>query len=218
MIFAAGFGTRMGALTNTRPKPMISLAGRPMIDHAIELVRDAGVEQIVANTHYLSEVIEPHLTGRGVRLSTEQPDILDTGGGLKAALPLLGNDVVITLNPDVVWLGPNPIRQLIEAWRPSMQALLMVVPLDRVTPARESGDFSLEHGAIRRNGDFLYTGAQIIRTNKLNDIEESVFSLNRYWDSLANDTALNGLAYDGRWCDIGTPEGLSSAERLLSHG
>lgn len=217
MIFAAGFGTRMGALTKTLPKPMVALAGRPMIDHAIDLVSDAGVDRIVANTHYLRERIEPHLRSRKVHISSEQPDILDTGGGLKAALPLLGNDIVITLNPDAAWLGANPIKQLIAAWRSDMQALLMVVPLTKALTNRETGDFSLEHGEIQRQGAFLYTGAQIIRTTDIHRINSSAFSLNRYWDLLSENAPLNGIAYDGRWADIGTPDGLACAEKMLGH-
>ena len=110
MIFAAGFGTRMGALTRTIPKPMVPLGGRPMIAHAIDLLRDAGIEKIIANTHYLPDQIEPYLKDQGVKVLRETPDILDTGGGLRAALPLLGADPVVTINPDALWLGPNPIR------------------------------------------------------------------------------------------------------------
>lgn len=217
MIFAAGFGTRMGALTHTVPKPMVSLAGRPMIDYAIDLLADAGIDRIVANTHYLSEAIEPHLASKGVQICSEQPDILDTGGGLKAALPLLGGDVAITLNPDAAWLGANPIQELISAWQPGMQALLMLVPLAGSLTSRETGDFSLELGEIQRSGSLLYTGAQIIRTAELHQIQDRNFSLNRYWDLLAQKAPLNGIAYDGQWADIGTPEGLSSAEKLLGN-
>ena len=215
MIFAAGFGTRMGALTKDMPKPMVPLAGRPMIDHTIDLVKGAQITRIVANTHYLHDKIEPHLSANRIEVCREKPDILDTGGGLKAALPQLGSDVVITINPDAVWLGPNPIQLLIEAWSPSMQALLMLVPLRNAETTREAGDFSLEQRDIQRKGNFLYAGAQIIKTTGLSRISDTVFSLNRYWDLLADDGPLNGIAYGGRWCDIGTPDGLARAERLL---
>ena len=216
VIFAAGFGTRMGALTKDTPKPMVPLAGRPMIDYTIDLLKDAGISRIVANTHYLQDKIEPHLMENGIEVSAEQPDILDTGGGLKAARALLDGDVVITINPDALWLGPNPIELLLKAWHPSMQALLMLVPLPKAVTTRETGDFSLEHGGIQRKGEFIYTGAQIIRTTDLDRIEQDFFSLNRYWDLLAAKGSLNGIAYDWTWCDIGTPEGLAGAERLLA--
>lgn len=217
MIFAAGFGTRMGDLTHDLPKPMIPLAGRPMIDHAIDLLRDAGLDRIVANTHYLPDRIEPHLSQRGITWVRETPRILDTGGGLKAALPRLGHGPVVTLNPDAAWTGPNPVKSLLSAWRPEMRALLLLVPLRRAQTNRDTGDFSLEHGEIRRKGPYLYTGAQIIRPDALAEIPEDVFSLNRYWDHLAEHGPLHGLVHEDGWCDIGHPEGLKRAEKMLAH-
>lgn len=216
MIFAAGFGTRMGILTRDLPKPMLPLAGRPMIDHAVDLVREAGIGRIVANTHYLADRIAPHLRSMGLVVSSEHPRILDTGGGLKAALPHLGTGPVVTLNPDAAWDGPNPIGALLDAWRPGMQALMMLVPVKRAGTTRKTGDFSLENGRIRRNGPYLYTGAQIIRTDRLAEIPDPVFSLNRYWDLLAETGPVHGIVHAGGWCDIGHPEGLSQAERMLS--
>lgn len=216
IIFAAGFGTRMGALTQSLPKPMVPLADRPMIDHSIDLLREAGVERIVANTHYLRSKIEPHLQARQIDVSPEKPDILDTGGGLKAALPKLESDIVLTMNPDAAWSGANPVKALFDAWQPEMSALLMLVPLSNATSVRETGDFSLEQGEIRRRGPYLYAGAQVIRTERLKDIDDRAFSLNAYWDLLAETGPLHGIIYDGTWCDIGTAEGLSAAERMLS--
>ena len=216
MIFAAGFGTRMGALTRDLPKPMLPLAGRPMIDHAVDIIRDAGISRIVANTHYLPNRIEPHLTALGVTPLREDPAILETGGGLRAALPQLGEGPVVTLNPDTAGTGPNPVEALLRAWRPDMQALLLIVPLAAAITTRTEGDFSLEQGEIHRNGPYLYAGAQIIRTDRLRQIPDPVFSLNRYWDLLARTGPLNAVVHAGGWCDIGHPEGLSAAERMLS--
>ena len=216
MIFCAGFGTRMGALTKHIPKPMVPLQGRPMVDHAIDLLHDAGIGRLVANIHYLSQEIEPHLASKGVVVSPETPEILDTGGGLKFALPLLRSEPVITLNPDAAWTGPNPVSRLVDAWHPDMQALLLLVPLSKATTRRDTGDFSLKKGEIERNGDYLYTGLQIVRTDRLVDIDDQVFSLNKYWDHLASNGPLHGTVYEGRWCDIGNPEGLAAAEEMLS--
>lgn len=216
MIFAAGFGTRMGALTQTTPKPMLPLQGKPMIDHAVDLLRDAGITRIVANTHHLPDLIEPHLAELDVTTRRETPDILETGGGLKAALPLLGQDPVVTLNPDAAWTGPNPIETLLDAWTSDMQALLLLVPLDSAQTTRSDGDFSLEHGEIRRNGPYLYTGAQILRTDRMTQIADKSFSLNRYWDLLAETGPIHGVVHQGGWCDIGHPKGLAAAERMLS--
>lgn len=216
MIFAAGFGTRMGTLTQDKPKPMVPLAGRPMIDHTIDLLQDAGVGNIVANTHYLRDQIEPHLIEKGIGISPEVPDILDTGGGLRAATPMLRADTIITMNPDAAWLGANPVKVLLEAWRSDMQALLLLVPLGSAATMREEGDFGLEQGEIYRKGSYLYTGAQILRVDQLEQIPEASFSLNLYWDLLAKAGPLNGVVYDAEWCDIGTPDGLLAAEKLLS--
>lgn len=214
LIFAAGFGNRMGKLTARMPKPMIRLAGRPMIDHAVSRVRDAGIDRIFANTHYLHDVIAPHLETLGVT-ALHEPEILETGGGLKAALPRLGASPVVTINPDAAWTGPNPIQTLLSQWRPHMSALLLLVPLSKAQTTRTEGDFSLEQGEIARIGDYLYTGAQIIRTDRLGDIPGDVFSLNRYWDHLAASGPLHGAVHPGGWCDIGHPEGLATAERML---
>lgn len=215
MIFAAGFGTRMGALTRDTPKPMLPLAGRPMIDHAIRHLREAGVATVVANTHHLAHRIEPHLTAHGVTTLHEDP-ILETGGGLRAALPSLGSGAVITMNPDAAWVGVNPVSILCDAWRDDMQALLMLIPASEALGTSWKGDFSLEQGEIVRGGPFIYTGLQMLRTDRLGEIEAEVFSLNAYWDLLAKGGALNGVVYPGAWCDIGTPDGLAAAEAALS--
>ncbi|WP_372921728.1 NTP transferase domain-containing protein, partial [Roseovarius sp.] len=129
MLFAAGFGTRMGALTAERPKPMIEVAGRPLIDHALSLVRAHRPDRIVANVHYRPDPLIRHLEGSEVIISHETPDILETGGGLRAALPHLGEGPVFTMNTDAVWSGPNPLDLLFDLWQPArMDALLLCVP------------------------------------------------------------------------------------------
>jgi len=216
MIFGAGFGTRMGALTSDTPKPLIPIAGRPMIDHTIDLLRDAGISNIVANAHYFSDQMSAHLNARDVVVSLENDQILDTGGGLKAALPLLGDGPVITINPDAIWLGPNPVTDLLSAWNPLMRALLLLVPNERAYGTKSSGDFSVKKGKITRKGPFIYGGAQVIETNQLHEFQTDVFSLNAYWDHLGNSNDLNGTPYSGDWCDIGTPDGLSVAEAMMA--
>lgn len=217
MIFAAGFGTRMGQLTEGTPKPLIPIAGRPMIDRTIDLLRDAGISRILANAHYLSDQMSAHLKARDVIVSLEDGQILETGGGLRAALPLLGDGPTVTINPDAIWLGPNPISDLMSSWKPSMNALLMLVPHRRAHGTSSSGDFSLEQGVITRKGPFIYGGAQVIRTHELARIPSDVFSLNVYWDHLSKFGGLNGTSYTGDWCDIGTPDGLSLAEAMISN-
>lgn len=217
MIFAAGFGTRMGALTAARPKPLLPVAGRPLIDHAVTIARDAGVGRIVANLHYKADMLRDHLDGSGVMISEEMPDILETGGGLRAALPLLGPGPVFTLNADAVWSGPNPLRLLAKAWDPDrMDALLLCIDKARALGHEGAGDFLIGAGGLARRGPgAVFTGAQITRTDVLATIPEAAFSLNRLWDRLLERNRLFVLTYLGRWCDVGRPEGIALAERIL---
>ncbi|MBY6004010.1 nucleotidyltransferase family protein [Salipiger bermudensis] len=218
MLFAAGFGTRMGALTADRPKPLIEVAGKPLIDHALDLAEGFGPLRRVANAHYRADQLEAHLAPRDVAVSREEPEILDTGGGLRLALPLLGADPVFTLNTDAVWSGPNPLRLLAEAWDPArMDALLLCVPLGSAIGRKGGGDFEIAPGGqLQRGGDFVYTGAQIVRTDTLQAVLEPVFSLNLLWNRMAEEGRLFGLPYPGKWCDVGHPEGIRLAEEMLA--
>lgn len=220
MLFAAGLGTRMGSLTATRPKPLIPVAGRPLIDHALEVADRAGIRRIVANSHYLSEQIEEHLAPRGIVLSKEKPLILETGGGLKRALPLLAGSPVLTLNTDAVWTGCNPLSQLMLGWDARhMDGLLLVLPSDQATGHGGSGDFLMDgESRLSRAGGaagFVYLGAQILKTEGLAKITEEAFSLNRLWDSMIAAGRLFGMVHQGGWCDVGRPEGIALAEELL---
>ena len=217
MIFAAGFGTRMRPLTADRPKPLLAVQGVPLIDHALALADAAACVPIVVNLHYKAEMLLAHLAGTRIKTIVEAPDILETGGGLRNALPALGQSTVMTLNPDVIWNGPNVLSQLASAWDPvRMDALLSCVPLSNALGRSQPGDFSLDAaGKITRGGGLVYGGAQIIKTDILSDIPETVFSLNVAWDLLAAKGRLHGLAYPGQWCDVGTPDGIGLAETML---
>lgn len=216
MIFCAGFGRRMGPLAKDRPKPMVTLGGETMVSRAARLLRSAGIARLVANTHHLRPVIEPHLEDLGVAISREEGRILDTGGGLKAARPLLGDGPVVTLNPDIAWQGENPVETLLSAWRDDMDALLLLVPAERTLRDRPA-DFRFEAGSIPgRPGDYVYTGAQIIRPELTDAIDEDVFSLNLLWNRLIAEGRLSATLYPGEWRDIGTPEGLAEAEATLA--
>ena len=219
MLFAAGFGTRMGALTTNRPKPLIEVAGKPLIDHALSLAETAGVTKVVVNLHYLGDQIATHLHDRDIQLSWEHDQILETGGGLKAALPLLGDGPVLTLNTDAVWSGQNPLTQLLTAWDPAkMDALLLLLPAESALGHSGNGDFLLDHhGRISRANGFkapIYLGAQILKTQGLSAISEPVFSLNRLWDIAIASQRAYGLIHQGGWCDVGRPEGVALAESL----
>jgi MurNAc alpha-1-phosphate uridylyltransferase len=217
MIFAAGLGTRMGALTRDRPKPLIPVAGRPLLDHALELARPAA-RRIVVNTHYLPDQIATHLAGSGVLISHEPGPILETGGGLRAALPLLGPGPVFTLNSDAVWNGPNPLLALRAAWDPArMEALLLLLDRPQAIGHTGPGDFIMTDGHLTRGPGLVYSGAQIIQTTDLAAIPDTVFSLNKLWDRMIARGTLHGLRYSGQWCDVGRPDSIPLAEAMLTH-
>lgn len=219
MIFAAGFGTRMGALTADRPKPLIEVAGQPLIDHALNIAETAGIDTVVANLHYKPEPLAAHLAPRGVRLSLEPETILETGGGLRQALPLLGPGPVFTLNSDAVWTGANPLDELRHAWDPArMDALLLLLPPEAATGHQGPGDFAMTgDGQLRRGPGLVYSGAQILKTGGLAAIAEPAFSLNLLWDRMIAEDRLFGLVHDGGWCDVGHPGGIAEAEALIEN-
>lgn len=219
MIFAAGLGTRMGPLTADRPKPLIEVAGRALMDPALAYAKEAGADPIVVNVHYRADQIRAHLAREPVRIADETAQLLETGGGLKAALPLLGPGPVWTINSDAAWSGPNPLAALAQAWRPGMEALLLLVPRESALGYAGSGDFDLDAtGRLARGAATVYTGAQILRTEGLAEIPETVFSLNRLWDRASARGGLFGLVHEGGWCDVGRPENLALAEDLLRSG
>ncbi|WP_424988194.1 nucleotidyltransferase family protein [Microbulbifer sp. S227A] len=217
MLFAAGFGTRMAPLTDHCPKPLIPVAGKPLIDHALDLTRAIDPARIVANTHYLPDQMADHLQPLGITISPEQPDILDTGGGLRAALPMLGDGPVFTMNTDAIWAGPNPLNLLQDAWDPErMDGLLACVPVAQTVGRDGDGDFNVDDaGRITRGKALVYGGAQILRTEGLLHYPEPAFSLNRLWDDMLGRGRLFALAYPGRWCDVGHPAGIALAEDML---
>lgn len=219
MLFAAGLGTRMRHLTRNRPKPLLSIGGRSLLDRTLDLVDAAGIERVVVNTHYLGEQVAAHLADRpSIRISPETPQLLDTGGGLKAALPLLGEGPVFTINTDAIWSGGNPFEQLLAAWEPArMDGLMLLIEPSRATGHAGRGDFlRAPDGRLSRGAGGIYSGAQIIRTDRLAEISEPVFSLNLLWDRLLADGRLHGIYHDGGWCDVGRPEGIGAAEKMLA--
>ncbi|MEP3297197.1 MAG: nucleotidyltransferase family protein [Pseudoruegeria sp.] len=219
MMFAAGFGTRMGTLTANQPKPLIEVAGKPLIDHALALCNRDYVDQIVINLHYRGAQIRQHLSEQDVLFSEEQPDVLETGGGLRQALPLLGNRPVFTLNTDAVWTGKNPLYTLSDHWDPDkMDALLLLIPQQNAQGHTGLGDFALsETGQLTREPGHVYTGTQIIKTDMLADFSQSSFSLNLCWDRMQNTGRLYGVLHDGGWCDVGQPESINLAENMLTN-
>ncbi len=220
MLFAAGFGTRMGALTKHQPKPLVRVAGRALIDHALTQVDQTPLSTKVVNCHYFPEQIKAHLKHRSdITIIEEKDAILETGGGLKNARSTLGSGPVVTMNTDVVWSGPNPISALLDTWNPQkMDALLLCVPKEMSTGHKGSGDFIFApNGQIKYGPGNIYTGVQIIKTELLDDIAEASFSLKLLWEKLLKKERMYGLRYAGRWCDVGTPEGIALAEEMLGY-
>lgn len=225
MIFAAGFGTRLEHLVANTPKPLIKVGGKPLIDHALDIVDDAGVKECVVNLHYHAEKLADHLQRRAnVTLLHECPDILETGGGLLNATKVLGMNPIFTMNSDTVWRGTNPLLQLAEHWHSDqMDALLLLVVPDSVSGAEgKRGDFVLnDAGSTRRvaskDADGLtFTGAQIIHTACLKMINKRVFSLNEIWDQLIVQNRLSAIVYNGEIGDAGTITGLKACEAMLA--
>ncbi|KAJ57225.1 nucleotidyltransferase [Actibacterium mucosum KCTC 23349] len=218
MIFAAGFGTRMGQLTKSRPKPLIHVAGTPLLDHALDTAFSAGIETVLVNTHYLADQIALHLAGRdGVLVQHEADQILETGGGLKRAAPRLGPGPVATLNCDAVWHGTNPLDVLSGAWQPErMKALLLLKHRDLIPGYGGKNDFGIDgDGRIYRGGPYIYLGAQIMVLQPVIAHSETVFSFNVIWDQLIESGQAFGVSYPGNWCDVGSPEGILRAEEML---
>lgn len=218
MVFAAGRGTRMAPLTDKRPKPLIEVAGKPLLDHALALAEAAEIPRKVVNIHHLGDQIAAHLADRpGIRISDERAALLETGGGLRKALPLLGDGPVFTLNSDAVWTDQSALRQLSTAWRAEdMAALLLLLPRARAHGYTGPGNFALgPDGRLSRGGPWVYSGAQIIDPAGLSDIKEEAFSLNLLWDKYAVEGSLYGAVFPGHWADVGTPMGIETAEILL---
>lgn len=218
MVYAAGFGTRMRPLTDTMPKPLIPVAGKPLIDHALEHVREVAPRVVAANLHYRAAQLVAHLAQTDVVPLVEAPEILDMGGGLKAAAPVLGPGPVWTMNPDVLWRGPNPLRVAAQAWDAArMDALMVCVPMDRVLGRDDAGEVSLgEDGSISWGPGMVYGGVQIIALDRVVAQPGDAFAIQPIWDAMRREGRLHGVVYPGTWCDVGTPAGIAVAEGMLA--
>ena len=230
MVLAAGLGLRMRPLTLERPKPLITVGDRTMLDHALDRLADAGVETAVVNAHYRGEMIEAHLKGRRkpkIVLSHEDTP-LETGGGVKKALPQLGKEPVFVVNADIVWLD-GPVQALKRAaahWDPErMDALLMLMSTTKAVGYDGRGDFHMDPlGRLFRRGEgeiapFVFAGVQIIKPELFaQDTPDGAFSTNLVWDRLQETGRLYGMAHDGAWFHVGTPAALLESEALLATG
>jgi MurNAc alpha-1-phosphate uridylyltransferase len=230
MVMAAGLGKRMRPLTATRPKPLIEVGGKPLLDHVLDRLRSAGVKKVVVNVHYLADAVEAHLGSRAhgleVSISDERPLLLETGGGLIHAEPLIDADPFIAVNSDNLWVdGPaDTLKLLASHWDDAkMDALLLLVPLARAENHRGMGDFHMERsGRLRRRdrshvAPFVYTGIQMVSKRLLRDAPEGPFSTNILWDRAIEEGRCFGAVHQGLWFDVGTPKAIPMTEAALEN-
>jgi MurNAc alpha-1-phosphate uridylyltransferase len=229
MVLSAGLGTRMQPLTASQPKPLVRVAGKALIDHALDRVAQAGIAKAVVNVHYLADALEAHVTGRAaplVAVSDERERLLETGGGMVHALRFLP-DPFFCLNSDNIWRdGPNDVfHDLSDAWDPDrMDALLSLVPHSGAHNFRGKGDFRMDAtGRLARRGDeafapFIFTGIQLVSHRLLRDAPEGPFSTNILWDRAIAEGRLYGVSFTGQWFEVGTPEAIPATEAALREG
>lgn len=232
MVMAAGLGKRMRPLTATRPKPLIDVAGKTLIDHVFDRLRSAGVKRAIVNVHYLADALEAHLHNRvkgiDVVVSDERKQLMETGGGIVQARDLIGDKPFLVVNSDNLWVdGPaDAIRLLGARWDDAaMDALLLLVPLAQAHNHGGQGDFHLApDGRITkrrqpgRPAPFVYTGVQILSPRAIADWPEGPFSTNLFWNRAIAAGRAYGLVHQGLWFDVGTPEAIGRTEAILADG
>lgn len=226
-VLAAGLGTRMRPLTDTLPKPLVRLGGRPLIDHVLDRLAAAGVTRAVVNAHYRADQLIEHLESRTapeIVVSDERDALLDTGGGVVRALPLLGNAPFLIHNSDSVWIegvGCN-LKRLLDAWNAETMDSLMLLGTEPMSLGYDGdGDFLMDaNGRITRRqpgriAPFVFTGVSIAHPRMFAGEAQGRFSLNRVWDKAIASGRLYGIRLEGLWMHVGTPEALAEAEARL---
>jgi N-acetyl-alpha-D-muramate 1-phosphate uridylyltransferase len=228
MVLAAGLGKRMRPITDRIPKPLVQVGDRALIDHALDRLVKAGVDTAVVNVHYLAGQIRAHLRQRRrptIIISDERGELLETGGGVKRALPLLGQRPFFVLNSDSLWIEhrKSNLALMQEAWDPHrMDILLLVASCAESVGYEGQGDFFMSaSGRLNRRGDketapFIYAGVAILKPHLFNDTPDEAFSLNRLFDRAILVGRLYGLPLDGQWLHVGTPEAIVAAEKRLA--
>lgn len=228
MVLAAGLGTRMRPLTDVRPKPLVEVHGRALVDHVLDRVAGAGIGTAVVNVHHHADLLEAHLKARGgtprILVSDERDALLETGGGVRRALPLLGQRPFLAINSDTIWIeGMRAnLARLIEHFDPArMDALLLLAPAALSIGYEGMGDFQMDTmGRLTRRTErlvtpFVFAGASILKPELFEGTPEGAFSLNRVFDKAAEAHRLFGLRLDGIWMHVGTPDAISLAEEAI---
>ena len=226
MVLAAGLATRMRPNSQSRPKALVEVAGKALIDHALDRLAGVGVERAVVNTHYLGDQIERHLAGRkrpAIRISREET-ILDTGGGIAKALPLLGANPFYVINAKIVWRGGQieALNRLAAMWDDSrMDGLLLLHPTVTAVGYEGPGDLSMDQFGLLRFREpqevapFVYASIQILHPRLFADAPKGAYPLRPLWERAAASGRLYGLRHDGEWYHVATPQGLADAEARL---
>lgn len=228
MVMAAGLGTRMRPLTNDRSKALVEVGGRPLIDWTLDKLAAAGVERAVVNVHHFADRLEAHLAARAapvIVISDERSELLETGGGLAKAAPLLGDDPVFVANIDALWVdgAEAELDRLAAGFDgETMDFRLMLAPLDRTLGFPEAGDFLTgADGRLIRRGDrpsapYAYAGVQVLHPRVLKGVAVEPFSTNRLWDAALSAGRLYGTPMDAFWMHVGDPEARDAAENRLT--
>jgi len=227
MILAAGLGTRMRPLTDKMPKPLVKVAGKPLIDHVLDRLADAGVECAVVNVHHFADQMQHHLAQRRsprIVISDERGLLLGTGGGVRKALPELGDGPFFHVNSDTIWIdGVKPnLARLAETFDPrAMDALLLLAPMTESIGYAGRGDFVMtSDGRLRARAEqeiapFVYAGAAILSAALFKDAPDGELSLTLLFDRASQAGRLHGLRMDGIWMHVGTPDAIGLAEAAI---
>ena len=229
MVMAAGLGKRMRPLTAARPKPLVEVAGATLIDHVLERLAAAGVTRAVVNVHYFADALEAHLErhdhGLEIVISDERTKLLETGGGIVKALPLIDADPFIQVNSDNFWVnGPvDALDLLAQRWDDTtMDALLLLVPLARANCHSGKGDFHMEAGGkivrrrVGRIAPFVWTGVQMLSKRLIAEPPADAFSTNVFWDRAIAAARCYGVVHQGLWFDVGSPPAIARTEAILA--
>ncbi len=227
MVLAAGLGTRMRPLTLDRPKPLVVLNRKTLLDHVLDRLVEAGIGRAVINVHYYADLIEKAVAGRHapqIQISDERDALLDTGGGVTRALPLLGDKPFFVHNSDSVWIegAKSNLSRMMQAWDDQhMDCLMLVAPTQSSLGVTSRGDFIMQQdGTLMRCGKqgaapFVFTGVSIAHPRMFDGAPGGSFSLNMLWDQGIARGRLFGICLDGLWMHVGTPEALEDAERAM---
>ncbi len=226
MVMAAGLGTRMRPLTDDRCKALVEVGGKTLIDHMLDRLHEAGIERAVVNVHAFADKLEAHLkartSGPQIIISDERSALLETGGGVVKALPLLGEEPILICNIDAIWLEFAPVLPaLIKRWDPRvMDELFLLAPRRDCLGYAGAGDFDVSAGTVsRRNAaaaDWIYAGVQIFKPQLAQGFKIEPFSRNRIWDKTLARGKVHGLPLPGYWMHVGDPQAREAAQAILS--